>query len=146
MENRTMENEDFNSSNLAPLHGGRVPSKRHASHWESFQTLVYYDQPLMVALGNAAEPYLGFAGVDQTTEYTTYFIIPFTVRGIEAFLAGELTVEAAIQLAGGDVYYTEDLENFRRVALADMPEDDRVVLPQTGPDYKSIMESRPTFS
>ncbi|MCZ7861444.1 hypothetical protein O9X98_08540 [Agrobacterium salinitolerans] len=141
-----MENEDPNNEPLVPLHGSKVPFKAHASFWGNVQTLVYYDQPLMIAIGSAEEPYLGFAGVDQVDKYTTYFVIPFTVAGIDAFLAGKLTVEGAIKLAGGDVYYTEDLKYFRRVPLADMPEDDRVVLQQSGPDYEPIMERRPVFA
>lgn len=138
-----MQTEDNINADLVPPHGTRIPDPNIV--WKGVQTLVYYDQPLMVAMGSAAEPYLGFAGADQTENRTTYFFIPFSARGIEAFLAGDLTVGAAVELAGGDLYYSEDLKSYRRVALADMPEDDRVVLPQSGPDYESIME-RPVFA
>lgn len=140
-----MKNDDLTHKTLVPLHGPHVPFGEHSSLIESVQTLIYYDQPLMIALGNAAMPYLGFAAAGQVEKLTTYFIIPFTVAGIEAFLAGNLTVEGAIKLAGGDVYYTEDFKSFRRVAVIDMPEDDTVVLPQSGQDYESIMERRPVF-
>jgi hypothetical protein len=139
-----MNTEDHRNTALVPPHGSRLPSPDIA--WKGVQTLVFYDQPLMIAMGTSDEPYLGFAGADHIEKQTTYFVIPFSADGIQAFLAGDLTVVAAIELAGGDVYYSEDLKSFRRVALADIPEDDRVVLPQSGPDYESIWERRPEFA
>ncbi|MDW9478633.1 hypothetical protein GOB57_07940 [Sinorhizobium meliloti] len=138
-----MKIEDYNTADLVPPHGKQFPLPK--PEWEDLQSLVWCDQPLMIAMGSATEPYVGFAGADQHALRTTYFVIPFTVPGIEAFMAGNLTVEGAVKLAGGDLYYTDDLEVFRRVQLQDMPEDDRIVLSHTGSDYHEIMEKQPAF-
>ncbi|MBY3433009.1 hypothetical protein HFN89_02295 [Rhizobium laguerreae] len=138
-----MESKDYNAAALVPPHGKKIPTPN--PEWNSFQSLVWYDQPLLFAMGNRTEPYLGFAANDQQPLRCTYFLVPFTVDGIDAYMAGDLTLAEAVELAGGDLYYSEDLKAFRRMPLADMPDDDRVHLPQTGRDSVEAMERMPSF-
>jgi hypothetical protein len=138
-----MENKDYTAATFVPLHGKKIPTPNPDP--DGFQSLVWYDGPLLFAMGNRAEPYLGFGANDQQPRKCTYFLVPFTVAGIDAYMAGDLTLGRAVELAGGDVYYSEDLEAFRRVSLYQMPEDDRAQLPLTGKNFEEVMERKPFF-
>jgi hypothetical protein len=139
-----MKNEDHNQKALTPLHGTKIPIPN--PEWVGFQNLIWHDDPLLFAMGSAAEPYLGFAGGQTGEVGFAFFLVPFTVAGIDAYMTGDLTLSAAIGLAGGDVYYSEDLAIFHRVPLVDIPEADRVHLPLTGKPSLDLMERMPIFS
>jgi hypothetical protein len=133
-----MENKDYNSAALVPPHGNKIPTPSQDS--DGFQSLVWYDGPLLFAMGNRAEPYLGFEANERHPKQCTYFLVPFTVAGIDAYLAGDLSLGQAVELAGGHVYYSHDLVTFERVSLYQMPEDDRGQLPLTGKHFEGIIE------
>lgn len=138
---------DTKIQNANPL-GFDPPSHRMPTKpvdWGNVQQLLWYQEPLMLAFGTPAEPYFGFASSLKEDGATLYFCVPMSKSGLEAFMSGDLDTSAAIQAADGTVYYSADLVSFRAVDMKDMPEDDRVVLTQTGRDYADIMERLPHF-
>lgn len=99
----------------------------------------------MIAFGTPSEPYVGFASSEEEDRSTLYFCFPLSEAGLAKFMDGGLDVASAVSLAGGCLYYSADLQHFRKVEAADMPEDDRIVLGQTGRDYADLMD-RPPFA
>jgi hypothetical protein len=138
-----MENKGYTAAALVPLHRGKIPTPKPEP--DGFQNLVWYDGPLMFAMGDRAEPYLGFEANARHPSKCTYFLVPFTVVGIDAYMAGDLSLGQAIELADGHVYYSEDLVTFERATIHQMPEEDRFQLPLTGKHFEEVMERKPFF-
>lgn len=113
--------------------------------WDDVQNLVWYQEPLMIAFGTYDASYLGFASSGERNGARLYFCVAMPADGMESFMKGGIDVERAIRASGGSVFYTDDLIEFETVDIDEMPEDDRVVLRQTGLDYESIMDAPPSF-
>nr|WP_250808159.1 hypothetical protein [Neorhizobium tomejilense] len=113
----------------------------------TFLHLVWAGMPLLAAFGTRENPHLVIASSQERGPITLYFAIPFDRRRMDDFVAGRIrSVEDAIAKAGGNVLYTEDFITFVPRSVADMPEDDKVILGNTWTDFEAMFtEETPSF-
>ena len=127
-------------SNIIPAHAGHLPGD--LSGFPGFKELINYQELLAFRVAEGDDVYLAIASsLEGPERETSYFLTAASRAGLVAYRDGKLTFRGLVEAAGGEVYYSFDtLKTFKAVAVADMCDDDAIVLPCTGKDYHDLFD------